>query len=155
MSKLTLEQVRDCLRTSHPFDLQLSPTRANEFADAIDAELKARGEAVGYMSKSDIKRLRDSKDSAGMIHAADVVSKPAGNIVMGGQVIPVYTAPPAPKITNEALVKLARRCLWLAYVWNDHNFDAAHVCARKTAEDVGIESFEEANTWLQALKETP
>ena len=136
MSTITLAQLRNKIALS-------SYPEKYEWIDAIDAELKAREEPV-YQA-----RLR------GPILAW--VDIPQESFVEYNDAVRrrLYTAPPAPKITNEALVKLARRCLWLAYVWNDHNFDAAHVCARKTAEDVGIESFEEANTWLQALKETP
>jgi len=132
MSKMTLEQVRDAVR-----DAPYTPPHTHTYAlwaDAIDAELKARGEPVAIVGPDDVIWLKPEACEVDVL---------------------LYTASPTPKITNEALVKLARRCLWLAYVWNDHNFDAAHVCARKTAEDVGIESFEGANTWLQALKETP
>jgi hypothetical protein len=137
--KMTLKQVSTALRS---LDLNL-------MADAIDAELKARGEPKAWLVSqcgptvcSEVFSTRAEADEC-----ADAWDYPS--------IEPLFAVPPAPKITNEALVQLARRCLWLAYVWNDHNFDAAHACARKTAEDVGIESFEEANTWLQALKETP
>jgi hypothetical protein len=29
-----------------------------------------------------------------------------------------------------AMEKLARRLLWIAFCWNDHNFDKAHIEAR-------------------------
>jgi hypothetical protein len=45
---------------------------------------------------------------------------------------------------------MARRLLWLAYAWNDHNFDAAHIEARREAAKYGIRSFEDANAWLSA-----
>lgn len=45
---------------------------------------------------------------------------------------------------------LARGLLWLAFVWNDHNFEAAHKEARRIAERAGIRSFEDANAWLEA-----
>lgn len=45
---------------------------------------------------------------------------------------------------------LARRCLWLAFCWNDHNFGPAHEEARKEALKHGIDSFEAANEWLAA-----
>lgn len=51
--------------------------------------------------------------------------------------------------------ELARRCLWLAFCWNDHNFEAAHICARKEAEKHGIASFDEANAWLAAAAPQP
>jgi len=143
MSKLTLEHVaRDFRAYAADGGASLSQGDLLLMADAIDAELKARGEPVAV---ADVERL-----GHGYPTTAYPLSHP--NAASMGK---LYTAPPAPKITNEALVQLARRCLWLAYVWNDHNFDAAHACARKTAEDVGIKSFEEANTWLQALKENP
>jgi hypothetical protein len=43
---------------------------------------------------------------------------------------------------------MARRLLWLAFCWNDHNFGAAHEEARKEAALHGITSFEQANAWL-------
>ena len=99
----------------------------------------------------------------------------AGRHHRGGNPTPVYTAPPQRErakcdggtcglggycdecpntqpepepITELALHKLARRCLWIAYVWNDHNFGAAHEEARRTAEECGIKSFDDANKWL-------
>lgn len=45
---------------------------------------------------------------------------------------------------------LARRCLWLAFCWNDHNFGPAHEEARKEALKHGIDSFDAANEWLAA-----
>jgi len=57
----------------------------------------------------------------------------------------------APEPEQLTLHKLARRCLWIAYVWNDHNFDAAHKHALQTAEKCGIHSFDDANDWLMAL----
>lgn len=52
---------------------------------------------------------------------------------------------------NEKLQALARRTLWIAYCWNDHNFEAAHLQARKEAEAAGIHTFEEANAFLASL----
>lgn len=46
---------------------------------------------------------------------------------------------------------LARRCLWLAFCWNDHNFGPADEEARKEALKHGIDSFDAANEWLAAL----
>jgi hypothetical protein len=59
----------------------------------------------------------------------------------------LFSEQPDPMVLH----KLARRCLWIAYVWNDHNFDAAYKCARKTAEECGVHSFDDANDWLNAL----
>ncbi len=50
----------------------------------------------------------------------------------------------------EALVKLARRTLWIAY-WNDHNFEHPLAYARQEASSLGIKSFEEANNWLERI----
>lgn len=49
---------------------------------------------------------------------------------------------------REELIALARRCLWIAYCWNDHNFEPANTYARTEAEKLGIQSFEHANEWL-------
>jgi predicted nicotinamide N-methyase len=57
------------------------------------------------------------------------------------------------KQQNEKLQALARRTLWIAYVWNDHNFYAACVEARTEAEKHGIHNFEEANEFLSSLGE--
>ncbi len=53
-------------------------------------------------------------------------------------------------IPEKARDALARRCLWIAYVWNDHNFRDAYEYAREEAESHGITSFDEANEWLEA-----
>jgi hypothetical protein len=46
-------------------------------------------------------------------------------------------------------VQLARRCLWIAFCWNDHNFGLrADEYARSEAKACGINTFEEANAWL-------
>lgn len=66
--------------------------------------------------------------------------------------IEALTAPRAAADTEreafEQMLELARRTLWLAYVWNDHNFEAAHIEARKTARQNGIDNLEQANKWL-------
>lgn len=49
---------------------------------------------------------------------------------------------------TEAVYALARKLLWVAYVWNDHNFDHPYKIARKLAAEFGIESFDQANAWL-------
>lgn len=46
---------------------------------------------------------------------------------------------------------LARRTLWVAYCWNDHNFGPAHKYARKAAGQAGINDFDQANAWLESL----
>lgn len=54
------------------------------------------------------------------------------------------------KASRDEAVKLARRTLWIAFNWNDHNFGPAHLQARKEAEELGITTFEQANAWLEA-----
>lgn len=49
---------------------------------------------------------------------------------------------------TEAVYSLARKLLWIAYVWNDHNFDHPYQIARKLAQEFGIESVDQANAWL-------
>ena len=51
----------------------------------------------------------------------------------------------------EKLVILARRALHTAYVWNDHNFECARKIAEKTAKSVGINSFDDANNFIDSL----
>jgi hypothetical protein len=58
--------------------------------------------------------------------------------------------PKEDKKFNSDMVRLARRCLWIAYGWNDHNFEyAAHKYAQIEAEKCGITSFEQADEWLE------
>lgn len=54
---------------------------------------------------------------------------------------------------QESIQALARRTLWIAYCWNDHNFGPAHLEARREAERAGIGSFEEANKFIEAMPE--
>jgi hypothetical protein len=62
---------------------------------------------------------------------------------------PAYAAPVAASdVPCSVRDALARRCLWLAFCWNDHNFGPAHKVARKEALQHGITSFDEANEWL-------
>jgi hypothetical protein len=65
-------------------------------------------------------------------------------------IVPLYAAPQQrTQLSDSDLLKLARRCLWLAYVWNDHNFsDRPHKYAQDEAKALGINSFEDANVWL-------
>lgn len=53
----------------------------------------------------------------------------------------------------ERLEPLARRCLHLAFVWNDHNFPDADVMAMKEAKKAGIHTLEQANDFLLSIKE--
>jgi hypothetical protein len=52
---------------------------------------------------------------------------------------------------SEGVKAMAYRLLWLAFVWNDHNFDAAHKEAREEAKKWGIHSLDEANAFLESL----
>jgi hypothetical protein len=54
---------------------------------------------------------------------------------------------------QQAIQALARRTLWIAFCWNDHNFGPAHLEARKEAERAGIDSFEAANRFIEAMPE--
>jgi hypothetical protein len=52
---------------------------------------------------------------------------------------------------ESTLVALARRCLWIAYCWNDHNFEKpAHRYAQIEAEQHGIIDLDAANVWIAA-----
>jgi len=52
---------------------------------------------------------------------------------------------------QQAIQALARRTLWIAYCWNDHNFGPAHVEARKEAERFGIDGFHAANAFIEEM----
>lgn len=49
---------------------------------------------------------------------------------------------------QDKLLALAKRCLFLAYVWNDYNFADAHIEAREQAQRLGINNLEMANEFL-------
>ena len=56
----------------------------------------------------------------------------------------------------QSLYDLARRCLHIAFVWNDHNFrDSPKEMARKEAAKYGIADMEAANAWLDNPDEWP
>ncbi len=78
------------------------------------------------------------------------MSKPTGKLAHAYQTIAAMEAR-IEQLEARAAERdaLARRCLWLAFVWNDHNFGPAHLEARKEAESHGITSFEAANSWLE------
>jgi hypothetical protein len=46
---------------------------------------------------------------------------------------------------------LARKLLWIAFTWNDHNFEHPEKCAVDAARECGIETFEQANAWLESI----
>lgn len=52
------------------------------------------------------------------------------------------------KQEREKLLPLARRTLWIAYSWNDHNFEPPHLYAREEAESLGINSMDAGNEFL-------
>lgn len=51
----------------------------------------------------------------------------------------------------EKLVVLARRTLWIAYCWNDHNFAAPETYATSDAKSKGFKDLKDANEWLSSL----
>jgi hypothetical protein len=53
---------------------------------------------------------------------------------------------------EDARDAMARRLLWIAFVWNDHNFGPAHEEARSEARRHGITSLDDANAWLDGPK---
>jgi hypothetical protein len=50
----------------------------------------------------------------------------------------------------EVLKPLARRCLWGAVNWNDHNFDSLHKYCRKSAAEAGVFTVDQANALLES-----
>jgi len=83
--KMTLEAVRDEISSG-----EFAPTQEtlDRWADAIDAELKARGEAVAIVGPDDVIWLKPEACEVDVL---------------------LYTAPPAPKI--EVTVDFVRRVL--------------------------------------------
>lgn len=49
----------------------------------------------------------------------------------------------------DTLVVLSRRCLWSAFIWNDHNFESLAKICRQTAVELGIRDIEDANQFIQ------
>jgi hypothetical protein len=49
----------------------------------------------------------------------------------------------------EKLKPLARRCLWGAINWNDHNFGPLHKYCRESAAEAGVYTIDQANTLLE------
>jgi len=124
--KMTLEQVRDEMRGMHA---PLTTGGALErWADAIDAELKSRGEPVGCLT---IGRFRGAGSMVN--HDFDYY----GDLPDGSYT--VYTAPPAPKIDDAMVSNLA---WWLA---------------QRDGEDAGLHFYEDsAREMLEAaLKDIP
>ena len=57
------------------------------------------------------------------------------------------------KAQIEQLKPLARRCLWGAVNWNDHNFEPLHKYLRKSAADAGVFTVDQANALLEQTPE--
>lgn len=54
----------------------------------------------------------------------------------------------------DTLYALARNQLWIAYVWNDHNFPLnPEKYAKEAAESIGITNVDEANKLVEAFKQ--
>ena len=49
----------------------------------------------------------------------------------------------------DRLKPLARRCLWGAVNWNDHNFEPLYKYCRKSAADAGVFTVDQANALLE------
>lgn len=65
------------------------------------------------------------------------------------KVAPLDTAKEQSLVRHDSAVKLARNTLWLAYCWNDHNFQKRpEQYAKDVAKECGIDSLEAANDWL-------
>ena len=53
----------------------------------------------------------------------------------------------------EGQAALARRLLWIAFNWNDHNFShPPEYYAREAASEYGINNLDQANDWLSGNK---
>ena len=127
--QMSLEQVRDW----HAQLVKSSPSDAvaglhYQMADAIDAELKAREEAAAWCCPDDP-------------HNSTAFSWPGTARVLSRHTMPLYAAPPVPKIevTDAVVSNLA---WWLA---------------QRDGEDAGLHFYEDsAREMLEAaLKETP
>ena len=97
--QMSLEQVRDW----HARLVKSSSSDATaglhyQMADAIDAELKARGEAVAWCCPDDP-------------HNSTAFSWPGTARVLSRHTMPLYGAPPAPKI-DDAMVERALTAIW-------------------------------------------
>ena len=115
MSTMTLGQVRDWLQNCADSNTESSDIR-NDFlgdlADAIDAELKARGEPIAWIhpSLNDDHPFPDECLSTGEVDGW----------------LPLYTAPPEPKIeVTDAMVEHALRAMFvgeldsMGFDWRD------------------------------------
>jgi len=100
MAALTLEQVRDEILNTARAGARLEPQTCHYLADAIDAEIKARGEPVHQV------RLQGPINAWVDVHAES--SADYGNDVKRS----LYTAPPAPKIeVTDAMVRNLARAM--------------------------------------------
>jgi len=51
------------------------------------------------------------------------------------------------------LLLLARRTLWIAFCWNDHNFGDDVTYAKSDTDRTGITSVDEAISWLKKMED--
>ena len=97
--KMTLEHVASDFRAyAADGGASLSQGDLLLIADAIDAELKARGEAVAWCCPDDP-------------HNSTAFSWPGTARVLSRHTMPLYGAPPAPKI-DDAMVERALTAIW-------------------------------------------
>lgn len=95
--KMTLEQVRDEIEiTSHE---SCNPMLRRRWVGMIDAEIKARGEPVAWLVIDDEGQSQYAASFPEACH--DYINEVLGDgydEAKAWHVIPVYLAPPAPKI---------------------------------------------------------
>ena len=117
------------------------------------AELKAKAEARAVPEgcacrwDADDNRVQTCERHQGWL---DVIAEWADRARAAEAALAATPSPaeqPKPA-AHDVSIGLARGLLWLAYVWNDHNFEPAHKEAQRIAANAGINSFEEANAWL-------
>lgn len=123
-----------------------------DIGDAIRAAGK-RLAPVAAAPVGDFKGVAERAVLAFARVAQELGIDPAGGADTALAAIAKLRTPAAPGIDlhapcTEAVYALARKLLWIAYVWNDHNFDHPYQIARKLAQEFGIESFDQANAWL-------
>jgi len=107
MNRITLEQVRNSLREFVAQQEYAPLGSMREWADAIDAELKARGEAVAFRYMRCFPDVGFSMtDWMGVKECAAEIAEAKKQ---GKKIEYAYTAPPAPKIeVTDAMVERAR-----------------------------------------------
>lgn len=60
--------------------------------------------------------------------------------------------PPVVSDDVAKLLTLARRTMWIALCWNDHNFDEYHKYAKADTEGAGFTDVAQANAWLEKME---